>query len=804
MGPARVLPIVERKRSKWRRILTWRRLVLVGVAVVSGLVAYPGFEARVARAFEAADASSPTRVLARPLVLRPDQRVSTSEVRAYLERVGYRDAPRGEPDDGEYRLRGREWLIGRRPLRIGPYFDPGGLARVRLDGWGRVRSIVDVGGRRLDGLVLDPEIIGTSLGPRGRDRVPVALEQLPPHLITTLLTVEDRRYREHGGFDPRRILGAALTNLRRGRLVEGGSTLTQQLARTLFLTGERTVFRKIREAAIAFALERRFSKERLLEAYLNHVYLGQDGGAAIHGVGRAAQFYFGKDASRLTLGESAVLVGIIRGPSLYSPHRHPERARGRRELVLRQLHEQGHIEDGRLATELEAPLRLAPAARDGLESRWYLDYLDRELALGTRLGEVGGRGLTIVGSLRPDLQRAAEAAVASGLDRLERAHPRLADAASPLQAALVAIDPGTGEIVAMVGGRSYAHSQFNRATDARRQPGSAFKPVVAMAALAGTADPSFTLASVIQDEPLRVETPAGEWTPSNADHEFLGPVRLREALEMSRNVPFARLGLAIGPQRIVRMGRTLGIQSPLAPVPALALGASEVTLLELTGVYGVFAAEGLRVAPHAVRSALGPDGTPLALAESERERVVSPAEAYLLTSALRGVVERGTGTGVRAAGYHGQVAAKSGTTNGSRDAWFVGYTPELAVGVWVGFDDGGPVGLSGSQAALPIFAGFLRRALGPEGAGTFRFPEGIEWIDVDPQTGLRAGWGCRGEPELFLAGTAPATGCGDEWGRWRDLRRLGSRALEDVERWLRGRASSGRRPVRIEGRSGGP
>ena len=749
--------------------------MFLAVAILAGGLGYLAFEARVAREFAALDFSSPARLLARPWTLRAGDRVDPQRLIDHLKRVGYRPVSGGTPQAGEFSARGRDLLVGRRTLRFGAFVDPGVRARGRfrssfrssLQSNARISSIWDADGNDIAQLLLDPEVIGTSLGERSRDRVPVRLDEVPEHLVAALLTVEDRRFYEHGALDPRRIAGAALSNLRQRRVAEGGSTITQQLARTLFLSTDRTVLRKLREAAIAVALERRFSKRRLLEAYVNHIYLGQHRGTAIHGFGRAAQFYFGRDISELTLGQSAMLVGIVRGPSVYSPHRHPERARARRDIVLRQMHAVGHLDDARRDAELEADPEIRRPPERNFDARWYLDFLRRKMAAGAASPAPEGGGPTVISSLAPELQQAAETAVSAGIRSMERLRPRLKEQAGPLQAALVALDPRTGDILAMVGGRSYGTSQFNRAADARRQPGSAFKPVVALAALTPGSDPPFTLASVLKDEPLALDTPAGVWKPANADREFLGPIRLREALEGSRNVPFARLGLAVGPERIIETARRLGIESPLAPYPSLALGASEVTLLELTAAYAVLAAEGRRTPPRPVIAVFGRDGALREKPAGRSEPVISPAEAYLITSALSGVVERGTGSGVRDAGYLGPVAAKSGTTNGSRDAWFVGYTPELGVGGCVGFDDGEPVGLPGSRAALPIFAEFMIGVLGPRGGRRFRVPAGVEWIEIQPETGLRAGWGCRGEPELFLAGTAPEASC----GYWRVPRR---------------------------------
>jgi penicillin-binding protein 1B len=451
-------------------------------------------------------------------------------------------------------------------------------------------------------------------------------------------------------------------------------------------------------------------------------------------------------------------------------------------------------------------------------ARYFVDF-----AIGRRGREEGlGREGTFVTTLDPELQKAAEDAVALGLSRLERDFDwlRAKGAGEPLQAALVAMDPGTGEILAMVGGRDYGASQFNRAVGARRQPGSAFKPVVALAALARPdgsvetdpgsdggeeadptgsayleedATPPFTLASVLQDEPLQLETPAGLWQPVNYDGSYSGPVTLRDALERSLNVPFARLGLDVGPDRVVETARRLGIDSPLRPYPSLALGAGEVSPLELTRAFGVLAAGGFRAdlrSEYGGSAASRPSGPgwrwggeePIrgwSVRESDRGplawqaipegvdgvRVFDPAETYLVTSALRGAVERGTGRGLRDLGFYGDAAAKSGTTNDFRDGWFVGYTPFLVVGVWVGFDHGKRLELPGAGVALPIFAEFLKAAVGPWGdegpwgSRGFSVPPGLERVEVDPFTGLRGGWGCPGEAELFLEGTAPVESC---------------------------------------------
>jgi penicillin-binding protein 1B len=733
---------------------------------------------------------------------------------------------------GEYYLGSRGWVIGRRAFRGAGEPVQAGFAVIRLDYSGRISRMEDENGRRLTRFSLEPELIGRLSNRSGADRLPVHLEEVPDHLVAGLLTVEDQRFFQHGGLDLKRIAAAFAANVRAGRVVQGGSTLTQQLAKNLFLNPRRSLIRKVREAMMALTLEGRHTKEEILQAYLNHIYLGQNGAVAIHGVGRAAQYFFGKDVTSLDMPESALLVALIRAPSLYSPFRNPETALVRRNLVLRLMRDDGVITEDQYEVASSTPLALRARTTPIRSARYFVDYVARELEEQERAQEREGKGgaprtPAVVTTLDANLQRAAEEAVREGLQRLESDFDwlRASEAGEPLQAALVAMDPRTGEILAMVGGRDYGGSQFNRAVDARRQPGSAFKPVVALAALARPdsdqaerleaeeesrgrmgwevssgsivfADfdtdaptgpqPPFTLASVLEDEPLEVETPLGVWEPANYDRSFNGSVTLREALERSLNVPFARLGLAVGPERIVETARSMGIESPLNPYPSLALGASEVSPLELTRAFGVLASGGFR-----------PEPKSLFYRETEGEQVYEAAETYLVTSALRGAVERGTGRGIRERGFHGDVAAKSGTTNDFRDGWFVGYTPSLVVGVWVGFDHGKRLELPGAGVALPIFAQFLTEALGssgregPWGDGGFSYPSGLEMVDVDPATGLRGGWGCRGEPELFLRGSAPRESCGGfQWGEEirldsRTLRLLLERGGEEVSRTIR-------------------
>ena len=766
-----------------------RRAAAAGFAALLLVAAILSVEALSVARLGPAVGDIPTRLYSRPPVLVLGQQADAETVRNHLSRIGYAEVPDSVVGPGQFAVGRREWVIvNRQVARLGP-LAAGQAVRVRLDGWGRVTSLEDREGQRYRAVPLEPELIAVSSGDGARDRTPVRLDELPSHLIEAVLTVEDHRFYRHHGLDYLRIGAAAIANLRDGRIVQGGSTITQQLARNLFLDSRRTLVRKAREAAIALTLEARHSKSQILEAYLNEVYLGQDRGLAIHGVGRAAEVYFGKDANGLDLAESALLAGLIRGPNLYSPARRPDAARARRDLVLRLMHERTVIDESEWLEASSTPLPDRPRVGAPPPARYYADYVLGALDAADSAGSMPAAGRAVITSLDPDLQRFAAAAVSEGLRELELEHVGLVERAeatgSPLQAALVAVDPRTGDILAMVGGRDYGTSQYNRAVYASRQPGSSFKPIVTLSALAARPDERWdgspiTLATVLSDEPLEVDTPAGPWQPINYDGRFHGQVTLREALERSLNVPFARLGLDVGPERIVEMARRVGIESRLMPYPSIALGAFEVTPLEMARAYGVLAAGGFRAGVRPVLAVLGPDGD-LVFTEGDRgARAASESEAYLVTSALRGAVERGTGRSLRAHGFSGVVAAKSGTTNGFRDGWFIGYTPTLAVAVWVGFDDGQSLGLPGSRVALPIFARFMASATGRHGdegpwASTgFDPPAGLEVVDVNPETGLRSGPGCPGRPEIFVRGTAPRRSC-SPYGYYSDWRADGNR-----------------------------
>jgi penicillin-binding protein 1B len=732
--------------------------------------------------------SLPNLVLARPHRMAAGQDVEPSHLAQRLERLGYRRTRSSAPGLGEY-FRGQDRIVIHRREFAGPE-GPVAAARfeLRLDWDGRVAAIRDERGRERAEAFLEPETLGALADDAPVDRRLVRLGDLPRHLVDAVLVVEDRRFHEHHGLDLRRLAGALVANLRARRLRQGGSTVTQQLVKNVFLSQERSVLRKLREVWLALRVERAHTKDEILEAYLNTIYLGQRGPVSVVGVEAGARHYFGRSAGTLGLAESALLAGMIRGPGFYSPFKHPERALERRNHVLAMMAKAKVVSEAEAAAAAERPLgnvAMPPAAP---RPAWFLAKLERDLASDLPDVDLREDRVVVFTGLDAQLQLEAESAVRRGIEELEAAFPRLREAEAPLQAALVALEPAGGAILAYVGGRSFSQSQFDRVAQARRQPGSAFKPVVLLAALARRADgaPPFTLASLLLDEPLEVETSEGPWRPANYEKEFRGAITLRRAFEDSVNVPFARVALALGPEAIVDVARRMGVDSPLEPVLSLALGAGEVSPLELARAYALLANGGERVAVRSALRVTDGGGRPLREAPALREREFDPAEVALVTSALEGAVERGTGWPLRAMGYHGPVAGKTGTTNEARDAWFVGYTPEIVAAVWVGFDDGRPLGLTGARAALPIFGRFLIGALGAEGDREFPEPPGLESVAIHESSGLRAGFLCWGRHEWFLVGTAPRERCGPDW--------LGGGALPEPEAPEREEPPSALRP----------
>ena len=753
-----------------RSLLRARRvgLVVVGLAFAFGLWVAGwllDLDHMVASRFEGRRFSVPSRVYAAPTVIYPGVDWQRLDLAGWLARMGYREQPEAGPlVVGHYR-----WLPGRLRVHLRGFDHPqlpedDRKVEFRLEE-GRVREMRDDRGEPVAVVALEPEPISSFYGSNREQRDLVEVENVPKHLVDAIYSIEDRRFEEHHGVDPRRIVGAMLANLRAGGIRQGGSTLTQQLVKNFFLTPERTLRRKMTEAIVALIVEARYSKPQILEAYLNEIYMGRRGSTAIHGVGEASRFFFGKRVTDLALDESALLAAVIQSPNRLSPHRHPERALRRRNTVLDQMETQGRVDADAAAAARARKISLAAIALESGQDRYFLDELARQLPEVYDEALLSVEGLRIYSTLDTAIQHAAIRALHEGLESLEArlGPPPIAEGEDParLQGCLMAMRPQTGEILAMVGGRDYATSQWNRCTLARRQVGSVFKPVVYAAALSPQSGPLLTLASVVADEPISVETDDGLWEPVNYDKKFRGPVLVRDALERSLNVPAARIGQEVGIGKVIEMARRLGVESHLPAVPSLALGTAEISPVEVVTVYSTFANGGLRPTPRSFIGLLddrgvGQEHWPLAGAR----RVLDPGTAYLTTSLLEGVVDRGTGAGIRARGLRGPIAGKTGTTDDEYDLWFVGFTPEIVAVVWIGYDEPRPIGVPSSRGALPIWADFLSQVSGDRVRGAFARPAGVESVEIDPRSGALALSGCpQHRPEFFLAGTSPETTC---------------------------------------------
>jgi penicillin-binding protein 1B len=584
---------------------------------------------------------------------------------------------------------------------------------------------------------------------------PVTLDSVPDHVAHAFLAAEDARFRRHFGIDPVGMIRALVANLRSGGIEQGGSTINQQLIKTMFLTQERTYRRKIVEMVLAVALDARMSKDEILEAYLNEVYLGHQRGRAIRGVHEGARLFFNKDPSRLTAAEAALMAAIVPAPNRFTPEKRPELARTRRDRVLERMRERGWLDEPGYETSVAARARFRAGAFPESPYRHYVSALRRELAQRVGEREASRPGLTIVAEIDPEMQKAAETAVRTELRRLRARYSWLRNGDDALEVALVALDPATGGIRAIIGGADPGNTNFDRTVSMRRQPGSTFKT---FAYLAAVESKKITPATLLLDSPLQVEQGRDRvWEPQNYDQKFRGRVTVREAFEKSLNVPAVRIGQRIGARSVVRTATRVGFTSPIPAVPAVPLGVAEVGVRELAAAYTIFPTLGERVEPYLVAEVRSRAGETLFRHQDRPERVVSPAAAYVVHSLLRGVVRRGTANRLKRYGL-AHAAGKTGTTSDYRDAWFVGYTPEVVAAVWIGFDRGKPLRLSSSESALPIWGSFMSGFTTKK--GEIDPPEGVIFRSVDPESGYVWAEGCPGPfREVFLSGTAPTREC---------------------------------------------
>ncbi len=585
------------------------------------------------------------------------------------------------------------------------------------------------------------------------NRTPVALSDIPDTMIKALIATEDSRFYSHHGLDFRGIARALYRNVRAKKVLEGGSSLTQQLAKILFLTPERSYTRKLKEMVLALRIEQRYTKQEILGFYLNQIYFG----SGAYGIEAAARIYFNKSARELNLAECALLAGLPRSPKYYSPFKSPNAARARRAYVLNRMVASNILTPDQADEAKQAPLPVQPAPRQGGSAPYFVEYVRQQVEERFGSSILYSGGINIYTSLNDELQGYAEEAVRTGLAQIEARHAKRGAAAPPLQAALIALDPATGQILAMVGGRDFGQSQFNRAFQALRQPGSAFKPFIYAVAI----DRGITAADLLDDTPYTMKIDRKRsWTPENFSRTFQGRVTVRKALAQSLNIPTIRLLEKIGVRDAIVYAKKFGIRSFLNPYLSLALGSSDVTLFELTSAYSVFANHGTHLGPLSVLMVTDSNGRVMYSNDAAPEQVIKPETAYLMTNLLRGAIEHGTGWKARE--LNRPAAGKTGTTNDYRDAWFIGYTPNLVAGVWVGYDDHRSIGAkeTGARAALPLWLDFMKNATAGRDAEDFAVPDGIVFKDIDPATGMLNTASCKHAiREAFLAGTEPRKYC---------------------------------------------
>lgn len=737
---------------RWGRFLLSMALfgLLLGGALFGG--AYVYFSSRLNETMTARKWDIPTRLYASPLELHNGSRLGAGPLASSLEAMGYLKAPKVQ-NQGEYRLAdpGHAFVYARPGFKGLPGILNGPLELRQKDG--RVLGLRPIKGAAQNSYTLPSVSFAEIRRPDQETRKVVEFKQLPKSLIDAVIAIEDKRFYEHPGVDPIGLTRAVVVNLVRGGRAQGGSTLTQQLAKNYFLTHEKTFVRKLKEVFYALALERRYSKQQILAMYLNEIYLGQRGPVPISGMAQAAYAFFSKEIGQLSLAESALLAGMIQSPNAYAPDRHADRAKERRNIVLAKMLEQGRIDQKAYNAAVAAPIALRPGPYMGRTAPYFVDYVSDQLAEKLPDVDFSAEGYSVETSLDLRIQQIAEKALASHLDTLNKS------VKVPLEGAVVVLDPHSGRVMAMVGGKSYQASQFNRAVQARRQPGSVFKPLVILTALQARGK-ELGPTTILHDDPITLNLDGKDWTPQNSDHQYHGEVTLREVLEQSINVATVRLATEVGIPKLVTTLQKLGLTGKLKPLPSLALGAYDATPMEVAGAFTAIANGGTFYPPWIIRRVYDADGNVLIEGKSKGEKVAEADETWLLRDMMRGVLTRGTGKNARSLGYTYPASGKTGTTNDFRDAWFVGFDQQLLVLVWVGSDQNLPTDLTGSKGALPVWAQIMKQVRQSDAPPGDPVPEGLEQRTVCSESLVNPTESCPDKvTETFWPGHTPTEGC---------------------------------------------
>jgi len=729
--------------------------LIVATTVGAFLYVYIQYAKLVSERLAGGSLQTSSSIYAAPRVIGPGDALTAQQLIGYLHRAGYSQAI--DNRIGHYRST-HEGI----EITTGPdsWFQAH-TAFIQIGAKGVERVVSRTDNRDVPQYWLEPEVLTSVLDEDRGKRRPVLFKEFPPHLVQALLSVEDKRFFKHSGFDPFRIAKAIYVDVKEGRKEQGASTLTMQLARSFWLDQDKNWKRKLSEVFISMELERRFTKEEIFQLYANEVYLGRRGTFSVHGFGEAAQAYFGKDVRKLTVAEGAMLAAIIQRPSYYNPFRNAARVKQRRDLVLQLMQNNGYLDARQLADVTAEPIRLSPGELATSDAPYFVDLVNEDLQDDFEDWDFGHKAYRIYSTLDLDLQQAAVEAVQAGMAEVDKTirqkRGKKFDGKLP-QVALVVLDPHTGAVKALVGGRNYETSQLNRVL-AKRQPGSSFKPFVYAAAL----DQSLrnknnvvTAATTFVDEPTTFMFNREPYQPANFGDRYLGTVTVRKAMMSSLNIPTIKVAEKIGFANVVKLARDSGITAPLQATPSLALGSYEVKPIEIAEAYTTFSNGGFHLKRSWMQSIRDRNNKQVYVQQIQENQALDPRVNGIIVNIMEDVVKYGTAASVRQRGFTLPAAGKTGT---ARDGWFAGFTSKLLAVVWVGYDDYSDLDLEGSKSALPVWTEFMKRAhklRHYQGAQPFTMPAGVVRATVDEMTGLSAGEGCtRLRSEYFVQGTVP-------------------------------------------------
>jgi penicillin-binding protein 1B len=751
-------------RGKHRLIKIIAVLCLVPIIVVAAFLIryYYVFNGLIQEKLGKRDNVLETEIYARPVVIYPGRQMKQVELVTRLRRLGYNEGANAR-NAGTASYEVVKDRVSIHNDATAPQ-NPNDTVDVVFSSTS-IRSIRNLANRApVERFALKPEMLSTTINKNREKRRYVAYRDLPKVVVDAVVASEDRRFFSHSGVDPIRIIKALIVDVREGDKVQGASTLTQQFVKNYFLTQEKTWKRKITDAYMSILLEQRLSKQEILELYCNDVYLGQRGSFSIVGIGEAAEAFFHKNVKDLTAGEAAMIAGIITAPNRFSPLRYPDRAATRRNLVLDGMAEEGMISPKERDEARQKPLDIKPSTiLNYSDAPYFVDYVQDLLVERYGDAALAGAKYKVYTALDPELQQIAFESVREGIQEMDAYFSKGKRAIPPgtVQASLIAVDPRSGEILTMIGGRNYGVTQFNRITQAKRQPGSIFKPFVYAAALESAYNSStpLTAVSTVVDEPTQFAFENLSYEPRNFKDEYFGQVTMRQAITKSLNVATIKFAEKVGYGRVTELAHRLGLNELIKPYPAMAIGAFEVTPLEMVRAYTAFANGGMMVDLTPIQEIRDSRFQKIFSNTPKPTQVLTPEISFLVTSLLQSVINNGTGAGSRARGFTLPAAGKTGT---SRDGWFAGYTPDLLCIVWVGFDDNRELNLEGSKSALPIWTSFMKKAISivPLRGDEFSIPEGLPEVEIDPTTGLRATERCiERQTEYFIRGTEPTLFC---------------------------------------------